>query len=132
MDFSTVQYIHPNKHHTHNRTHHHTHNRTHTTEHTQYAHTADHHTTLRMESTWVLIDRNIIQQPSTTTTEDVECLCQADQDGFGCGDSCLNRFSNIECVDSVCTLGPGCRNRQFQCKRYTDTEVLNTPLKGKP
>lgn len=41
------------------------------------------------------------------------CHCKRPSDGsFGCGDDCLNRVLNIECVQGACPCGDLCSNQQ--------------------
>jgi len=41
------------------------------------------------------------------------CHCKASQEGkLGCGDECLNRMLNIECVQGTCPCGDRCSNQQ--------------------
>ncbi|CAN1176033.1 Histone-lysine N-methyltransferase ASHH2 [Linum perenne] len=47
------------------------------------------------------------------------CHCKPPVDGrFGCGDECLNRMLNIECVQGTCPCGDLCSNQQFQRQTY--------------
>lgn len=55
---------------------------------------------------------------------DEECECKKEQGG--CGFSCLNRVSKVECCEapkpngsSICHCGPDCGNRLFQDKIYS-------------
>lgn len=45
------------------------------------------------------------------------CHCKRPVEGrFGCGDECLNRMLNIECVQGTCPCGDLCSNQQvFGC-----------------
>lgn len=41
------------------------------------------------------------------------CHCNPPQEGkLGCGDECLNRILNIECVQGTCPCGDHCSNQQ--------------------
>ena len=42
------------------------------------------------------------------------CYCKAPVGGRlgGCGDECLNRMLNIECVQGTCPCGDLCSNQQ--------------------
>jgi len=41
------------------------------------------------------------------------CNCKPPQDGrLGCGDGCLNRMLNIECVKRTCPCGEQCSNQK--------------------
>ncbi|KAF9687177.1 hypothetical protein SADUNF_Sadunf02G0066600 [Salix dunnii] len=47
------------------------------------------------------------------------CYCKAQAGGkLGCGDECLNRMLNIECVQGTCPCGDLCSNQQFQKRNY--------------
>ncbi|CAN0928431.1 Histone-lysine N-methyltransferase ASHH2 [Linum grandiflorum] len=47
------------------------------------------------------------------------CHCRRPVDGrLGCGDECLNRMLNIECVRGTCPCGDLCSNQQFQRQTY--------------
>ncbi|MBA0566186.1 hypothetical protein Golob_011029, partial [Gossypium lobatum] len=47
------------------------------------------------------------------------CHCKRPPDGnLGCGDECLNRMLNIECVQDTCPCGELCSNQQFQKRKY--------------
>jgi hypothetical protein len=55
---------------------------------------------------------------------DEECECK--KENGGCGGSCLNRVSKVECCEapkpkesSICHCGPDCGNRLFQDKIYS-------------
>ncbi|XWS21683.1 hypothetical protein CRYUN_Cryun30bG0075300 [Craigia yunnanensis] len=47
------------------------------------------------------------------------CHCKRPPDGkLGCGDECLNRMLNIECVQGTRPCGDLCSNQQFQKRKY--------------
>ncbi|KAI5589275.1 hypothetical protein POPTR_005G182100v4 [Populus trichocarpa] len=54
-----------------------------------------------------------------TIDEIMVCYCKAPVAGrLGCGDECLNRMLNIECVQGTCPCGDHCSNQQFQKRNY--------------
>ncbi|XP_039020807.1 histone-lysine N-methyltransferase ASHH2-like [Hibiscus syriacus] len=54
-----------------------------------------------------------------TIDEIMVCQCKRPPDGkLGCGDECLNRMLNIECVKGTCPCGDLCSNQQFQKRKY--------------
>ncbi|KAF9599873.1 hypothetical protein IFM89_001819 [Coptis chinensis] len=50
--------------------------------------------------------------------------------GLGCGDECLNRMLNIECVQGTCPCGDLCSNQQFQKRMYVKLEQFRCGKKG--
>ncbi|XP_039071278.1 histone-lysine N-methyltransferase ASHH2-like [Hibiscus syriacus] len=58
-------------------------------------------------------------QKTQTLDEVMVCQCERPPDGkLGCGDECLNRMLNIECVQGTCPCGDLCSNQQFQKHKY--------------
>ncbi|XVE55272.1 hypothetical protein DITRI_Ditri03aG0145500 [Diplodiscus trichospermus] len=54
-----------------------------------------------------------------TIDEIMVCHCKRPPDSkLGCGDECLNRMLNIECVQGTCPCGDLCSNQQFQKRKY--------------
>ncbi|KAL4310218.1 hypothetical protein GQ457_01G028220 [Hibiscus cannabinus] len=54
-----------------------------------------------------------------TIDEIMVCQCKRPPEGkLGCGDQCLNRILNIECVQGTCPCGDLCSNQQFQKRKY--------------
>ncbi|XVF39253.1 hypothetical protein PTKIN_Ptkin01aG0020400 [Pterospermum kingtungense] len=54
-----------------------------------------------------------------TIDEIMVCHCKRPSDGkLGCGDECLNRMLNIECVQGTCPCRDLCSNQQFQKRKY--------------
>ncbi|KDD74466.1 hypothetical protein H632_c1292p0, partial [Helicosporidium sp. ATCC 50920] len=51
-------------------------------------------------------------------------------DCVGCGERCLNRMLNIECVAEHCPSGDRCSNRQFSLRQYAPLEVRRAGAKG--
>ncbi|RXH92141.1 hypothetical protein DVH24_021164 [Malus domestica] len=59
------------------------------------------------------------------------CHCKPPSDGqLGCGDDCLNRMLNIECVRGACPCRDLCSNQQFQKRRYAKLEKFRSGKKG--
>lgn len=52
--------------------------------------------------------------------EETDCECESE-----CGDNCLNRTANVQCV-SLCTIGDGCTNRRFQRNEYAPCAIFQT------
>ncbi|XP_050388298.1 histone-lysine N-methyltransferase ASHH2 [Argentina anserina] len=59
------------------------------------------------------------------------CHCKPPKEGqLGCGEDCLNRMLNIECVRGTCPCGDLCSNQQFQKRRYSKLEKFRSEKKG--
>ncbi|KAJ0976840.1 hypothetical protein J5N97_012314 [Dioscorea zingiberensis] len=59
------------------------------------------------------------------------CHCKPPSNGgLGCGEQCLNRMLNIECVRGTCPCGELCSNRQFQKRKYAQFEWFPCGKKG--
>uniref|UniRef100_A0A1D1YLR0 Histone-lysine N-methyltransferase ASHH2 n=1 Tax=Anthurium amnicola TaxID=1678845 RepID=A0A1D1YLR0_9ARAE len=59
------------------------------------------------------------------------CQCKPPLDGsMGCGDECLNRMLNIECVSGTCPCGNLCSNQQFQKRKYAKFKWFRCGKKG--
>ncbi|GMI89577.1 hypothetical protein HRI_002627100 [Hibiscus trionum] len=59
------------------------------------------------------------RRKTQTIDEIMVCQCNRPPDGkLGCGDECLNRMLNIECVQGTCPCGDLCSNQQFQKRKY--------------
>ncbi|XP_038885000.1 histone-lysine N-methyltransferase ASHH2 isoform X2 [Benincasa hispida] len=66
-----------------------------------------------------------------TIDEIMVCHCKPALDGrLGCGDECLNRMLNIECVRGTCPCGDLCSNQQFQKRKYAKLQWLRCGKKG--
>ncbi|XP_022938750.1 histone-lysine N-methyltransferase ASHH2 isoform X1 [Cucurbita moschata] len=66
-----------------------------------------------------------------TIDEIMVCHCKPALDGrLGCGDECLNRMLNIECVRGTCPCGDLCSNQQFQKRKYAKLRWLRCGKKG--
>ncbi|TVU29724.1 hypothetical protein EJB05_21306 [Eragrostis curvula] len=63
--------------------------------------------------------------------ESMVCNCKPPQDvRMGCGDGCLNRMLNIECVKRTCPCGEQCSNQQFQRRNYAKLRWFHSGKKG--
>lgn len=69
--------------------------------------------------------------------ESMTCDCSPDIDSesdvnYACGEDsdCINRLTNIECVNDECTCGDDCQNQRFQKCQYANTSVFLTENKG--
>jgi len=49
---------------------------------------------------------------------------------FGCGPSCINRYVSTECVEHLCPVGASCRNRRFQQHLYSEVFPFKTGDRG--
>ncbi|CAA7013440.1 unnamed protein product [Microthlaspi erraticum] len=68
---------------------------------------------------------------SQTIDEIMVCHCKPPPDGrLGCGEECLNRMLNIECLHSTCPAGDLCSNQQFQKRKYVKFERFQSGKKG--
>ncbi|XP_010471914.1 PREDICTED: histone-lysine N-methyltransferase ASHH2-like isoform X1 [Camelina sativa] len=68
---------------------------------------------------------------SQTIDEVMVCHCKPPPDGrLGCGEECLNRMLNIECLPSTCPAGELCSNQQFQKRKYVKFERFQSGKKG--
>ncbi|KAG8660518.1 hypothetical protein MANES_02G168600v8 [Manihot esculenta] len=66
-----------------------------------------------------------------TIDEIMVCHCKPPLDGgLGCGDECLNRILNIECVQGTCPCGDFCSNQQFQKHNYAKMKWDRCGKKG--
>ncbi|XP_010534715.1 PREDICTED: histone-lysine N-methyltransferase ASHH2-like isoform X2 [Tarenaya hassleriana] len=66
-----------------------------------------------------------------TIDEIMVCHCKPPPDGWlGCGEECLNRMLNIECVQGTCPCGDFCSNHQFQKRKYAKFERFQSGKKG--
>ncbi|KAF4353744.1 hypothetical protein F8388_024313 [Cannabis sativa] len=66
-----------------------------------------------------------------TVDEMMICQCKPPLDGrLGCGDDCLNRVLNIECMQGTCPCRDLCSNQQFQKRKYAKLEKFRCGKKG--
>uniref|UniRef100_A0A1D1Y970 Histone-lysine N-methyltransferase ASHH2 n=3 Tax=Anthurium amnicola TaxID=1678845 RepID=A0A1D1Y970_9ARAE len=86
------------------------------------------------QSSWVLIKSNMLLHRARKTQmidEVMVCQCKPPLDGsMGCGDECLNRMLNIECVSGTCPCGNLCSNQQFQKRKYAKFKWFRCGKKG--
>nr|GMD55584.1 histone-lysine N-methyltransferase ASHH2-like [Ipomoea batatas] len=90
--------------------------------------------TVDQSSSWTLIKSNLFlhrAHKSQTIDEVMVCHCKPPSDGqMGCGDGCLNRMLNIECVQGTCPCGELCSNQQFQRRNYAKLKWFKCGKKG--
>ncbi|KAL1214561.1 Histone-lysine N-methyltransferase ASHH2 [Cardamine amara subsp. amara] len=68
---------------------------------------------------------------SQTIDEIMVCHCKPSAVGrSGCGEECLNRMLNIECLNNTCPAGVSCSNQQFQKREYAVLERFQSGKKG--
>ncbi|KAI4307227.1 hypothetical protein L6164_030437 [Bauhinia variegata] len=66
-----------------------------------------------------------------TIDEIMVCSCKPPLAGqLGCGEECLNRMLNIECVQGTCPCGDLCSNQQFQKREYAQLKWFKCGKKG--
>nr|XP_024365673.1 histone-lysine N-methyltransferase ASHH2-like isoform X2 [Physcomitrium patens] len=86
------------------------------------------------QSVWTLIKRNIFKhrsQKHQDADEAMVCQCAPPKPGeVGCGEDCLNRMLNVECLPQQCPCGPFCTNQQFQKRLYANVELFRCGKKG--
>ncbi|TID30003.1 hypothetical protein CANINC_001372 [Pichia inconspicua] len=71
----------------------------------------------------------------SASNEFMTCDCTEEiEDGINvaCGpeSDCINRLTNIECVDGQCGCGDDCLNQRFQRREYADVSIFLTENKG--
>ncbi|XAR62849.1 Histone-lysine N-methyltransferase [Bertholletia excelsa] len=92
------------------------------------------HSTVHQDSSWRLIKSNLFlhrSRKTQTIDEIMVCHCKLPPDGkMGCGDGCLNRMLNIECVQGTCPCGELCSNQQFQKRKYAKLKWFRCGKKG--
>ncbi|GMH22312.1 hypothetical protein Nepgr_024155 [Nepenthes gracilis] len=92
------------------------------------------HATVAQQNSWVLIKSNLFlhrSRKTQTMDEIMVCHCKPPPDGsLGCGDECLNRMLNIECVRGTCPCGDLCSNLQFQKRKYAKLNWFRCGKKG--
>ncbi|CAM8999654.1 unnamed protein product [Rhodiola kirilowii] len=83
---------------------------------------------------WIPIKTNCYlhrRRKKQTIDEIMVCHCKPPRDGgLGCGEECLNRMLNIECVRGTCPCGDRCSNQQFQERRYAKLQRFKCGKKG--
>jgi histone-lysine N-methyltransferase SETD2 len=84
---------------------------------------------------WQLVKKNIYTHRERKRQDDI-MICQCapiwatDATTVGCGDACLNRMLNIECVEEHCPCGPRCTNQAFARRAGAPLEVRRAGAKG--
>lgn len=64
------------------------------------------------------------------------CDCQYElgvddpESACGAGSDCINRLTQIECIEDDCACGPACKNQRMQRKEYANIEIVQTEKKG--
>ncbi|OWB54794.1 hypothetical protein B5S28_g649 [[Candida] boidinii] len=85
------------------------------------------------------LERNIYLYKSigkcSEQQDTMTCDCREDWDSesnLACGldSDCINRLTNIECVNGHCSCGSDCQNQRFQKKEYSKISVFYTGAKG--
>lgn len=92
------------------------------------------HHEVRQQNVWTLIARSVYKHRSRKTQlmdEILVCQCKPPEDSrLGCGDGCLNRLLNIECIPGTCPCGEKCSNQRFQKRSYANVGWLRCGKKG--
>ncbi|GLJ29914.1 hypothetical protein SUGI_0591390 [Cryptomeria japonica] len=93
------------------------------------------HIEVAQQYVWTSIEHNIYVnrcRKSPTIDEIMICQCKAPDGGTPgcCGDDCLNRSMNIECVPGTCPCGDLCSNQRFQKKLYAKVKEMRCGKKG--
>jgi [histone H3]-lysine36 N-trimethyltransferase len=59
-------------------------------------------------------------------------IVPGDGKNYACGvdSDCINRLTQMECVDNDCNCGNACQNQRFQRKQYANVSVIKTDKKG--
>lgn len=79
---------------------------------------------------------NRLKSLYSATNEFMTCDCTEELDSNNenqaCGpySDCINRLTNIECVDDQCNCGDSCLNQRFQRREYADISIFLTGSKG--
>ncbi|KAJ8541609.1 hypothetical protein K7X08_002425 [Anisodus acutangulus] len=85
------------------------------------------------QSSWTLIKKNSFLHRSLKSQpidEIMVCHCKPSDRRMGCGDGCLNRMLNVECVRGTCPCGERCSNQQFQKRNYAKLKCFKCGKKG--
>lgn len=51
-------------------------------------------------------------------------------DACGSDSDCINRLTQVECLESECRCSVSCQNQRFQKREYADVEIVQTEKKG--
>lgn len=78
---------------------------------------------------------NRLKKVFSAANEFMTCDCTEELENgvnFACGpeSDCINRLTNIECVNGQCGCGDSCRNQRFQRREYADVSIFLTRDKG--
>lgn len=89
----------------------------------------------RRPAVWQLIAENLYPHRSRKHQDEDEimvCQCKPvfGSDCVGCGEHCLNRMLNIECVEKYCPNGARCSNQIFSRRMYAPIEIRRAGKKG--
>lgn len=88
----------------------------------------------KTQTAWIRIKSNLFlhrNRRTQTIDEIMVCHCKPPPyGGLGCGEECLNRMLNIECVKGTCPCGNLCSNQQFQKRKYAKFKWLKCGKKG--
>ena len=84
---------------------------------------------------WQLVTANLYPHRSKKQLDDDEimvCQCRnvVGTDDVACGEHCLNRMLNIECVETFCPNGSRCTNRVFSQRKYASLDIRRAGRKG--
>lgn len=82
------------------------------------------------ERDFITITSNLYAKSSETklrSPEDSQCLCEISDN---CGNSCLNRAMQMECVSDLCQCGENCQNQNIQKQMVARVGVYRTKNKG--
>ncbi|KAJ8531165.1 hypothetical protein K7X08_026599 [Anisodus acutangulus] len=85
------------------------------------------------QSSWTLIKKNSFlhrSRKSQSIDEIMVCHCKPSDRRMGCGDGCLNRMLNVECVRGTCPCGERCSNQQFHKRNYAKLKCFKYGKKG--
>ncbi|KAI9113137.1 hypothetical protein K1719_015662 [Acacia pycnantha] len=86
------------------------------------------HLTVHQESTFThILTNEFLHRSRKTQTIDEIMVCHCKR---CCGDECLNRMLNIECVQGTCPCGDLCSNQQFQQRKYAGLTWFKCGKKG--
>ncbi|KAF5202810.1 Histone-lysine n-methyltransferase ashh2, partial [Thalictrum thalictroides] len=90
--------------------------------------------TVPQQAPWRPIQSNFFlhrNRKANTIDEIMVCQCKPPKEGgLGCGDGCLNRVLNIECVRGTCPCGDYCSNQRFQKRNYSKLGSFRCGKKG--
>ncbi|KAH8917089.1 SET domain-containing protein [Atractiella rhizophila] len=91
-------------------------------------------------TTFAELEENNYQNKSLGCTkhqgEDMVCECSyspgedEEEEACGEGSGCINRLTQIECLEDECRCGPFCQNQRFQKRQYANIDIIKTEKKG--